>query len=52
LDDEGTDERRHLEPIVSLVQAGQCPADQLLVGLDADGDAPALRAEILRRTSW
>ncbi len=47
LDSDGADERKHLDPIVSLVEAGKSPADQLLDGIVDESD---LVAAILRRT--
>jgi glutamate--cysteine ligase len=47
MDESGRDERIHLAPIIALAQAGKCPADELLEGID---DAPDLRQAILERT--
>lgn len=46
-DDEGDDERKHLAPIIALAEAGRCPADDLLDGIDTTRD---LRPQILDRT--
>jgi glutamate--cysteine ligase len=43
----GKDERVHLEKLVALVEKGQCPADELLEGLESSGGD--LRRAILER---
>ncbi|RLB64372.1 MAG: glutamate--cysteine ligase, partial [Deltaproteobacteria bacterium] len=48
-DADGHDERRHLEPLVALVSAGQSPADRLLADLPPDLQDAQLRGEIIRR---
>lgn len=47
-DDEGRDERRHLEPVQRLLASGRTPADELLDGLDPDD--PDLAELIFERT--
>jgi len=49
LDADGRDERRHLQPIVALVESGRCPADVMLEGFDATGQDA--RSAIIERTA-
>lgn len=50
VDETGQDESQYLEPLVRIVQAGQCPADRLLSGLRPGMGPAELRQLIIERT--